>query len=77
MGDEAISNGFRAKLEQDLNEYQSLMSITLEAYHLCVQHYADKMQASLNEIEFYSPLEFTKLHQNMKSRAFLQVANLM
>lgn len=73
MGDETISNRFRGKLEQDLNEYQSLMSITLEAYHLCLQFYSDKLQSSLNDVEFFSALELTKLHQSVKNEAIAQV----
>lgn len=68
-----MSKEFRAKLEQDLNEFQSLMSITLEAYHLCLQHYTDKMQTSLNGVEYINALDFTNLHQTVKNEALSQV----
>lgn len=73
MGDNSITNGFREVLERQFNEFQSLMSITLEAYHLCLVHYSEQMQASLQGNRFLSSGVFTKHHQNIKGSAISQV----
>lgn len=60
-----------------LNRFRDMLSLTLEAYHLSLQLYNDKMQASLNGVEYYSTFDLTKLHQSVKNEAVAQVHILL
>lgn len=77
MGDNSITNGFREVLERQFNEFQSLMSTTLEAYHLCLVHYSEQMQASLQGNRFFSSDVFIELQQNIKDGAISIVTKPM
>jgi len=72
MGDDEISNGSRAKLELDLNNFQSGMSQTLDAFNHWSNHYNNRMQESLNGVEYFSAGDFSSFHQNLKNEAVSQ-----
>lgn len=73
MGDDEISNGSRAKLEQDLNNYQSVLSQTLDSFNHCRNEYSRRMQESLNGVEYFSLNEFMTAHQNIRNEVIAQV----
>lgn len=73
MGDDEISTGSFGKLDQDLNNYQSALTQTLDSYNNCPNHYSRRMQESLNGVEYFSLDEFTSLHQNIRNEAIAQV----
>lgn len=72
-----MANGFRGKLERDLNEFQLSLGITMEEYHLCLQRYNEKMQASLDAADYFSTFDLAKLHQNVKNEVISQVHQVM
>lgn len=73
MGEEDISSGFRAKLEQELNNFQAVMAQTLDSFNHWSNHYSQRMQDSLNGVEYLSGVDFLNLHQNIRSEAISQV----
>lgn len=73
MGDDEISNEFRGKLEQDLNNYQSVLSQTLDSFNHCPNDYSRRMQESLNGVEYFSLSEFMSFHQNIRNEAIAKV----
>lgn len=73
MGDDEISNEKRSKLEQDLNNYLSIMDQTLNSFSHCPNHYSHRMQESLNGVEYFSLGDFMSLHLNVKNEAISQV----
>lgn len=75
MGDDEISNTFRTKLEQKLNEFQSVMTQTLESFSRNSQHYSDKMQSTLNGVNYFSATDLINHHQGARNEAISQVCN--
>lgn len=73
MGDDEISNGLRAKLEQDLNNYQSILNQILDSFNHSPNEYSRRMQESLNGVEYFGLNEFMGLHQNIRNEAISQV----
>lgn len=77
MGADEISYRFRAKLEKDLNNLQSIVSQTADYYNQCLNQYGQKVQESLNQIEYFSTGDFLHLHQNAKNAAISEVCILV
>lgn len=77
MGDDAISNVFREKLEQDLNNYQATSSQTLDSFNHWINHYNHRMQESLNGVDYFPLNDFINVHQNIKNEAISQVCRLI
>lgn len=77
MGEDAISNVFRDKLEQDLNGYQTTMSQTLDSFNQWMNHYSHRMQESLNGVQYFALNDFTNVNQNIRNEAISQVCRLI
>lgn len=73
MGEDQISNRFRAKLEQDLNNYQMGMSQTLDSFNHWSNHYSHRMQDSLNGVEYFSENDFVRLRDSVRNEAISKV----
>lgn len=72
MGDDEISGVYREKLEQNLNELRGSMTGVMDLYTQNLQHYVDSIQGSLNQNEYFTGVDFIKLHQNTKSQTLTQ-----
>lgn len=74
MGETEISGDFRAKLEQDLDNFQSALSTTIQKYTLCLNNYNESMQSTLDAVEeYYRQDEMMNRHQNKKNQSMTQV----
>lgn len=73
MGEDEISiqehQSSSIKLENDLNSLQA----PLKQLRDCLNLYSEKMQESLNAIEYFSSFDLVKLHQNVKNEAITKV----
>ncbi|XP_055323105.1 atlastin-like [Sitodiplosis mosellana] len=79
MGDGDISNSFRGRLDQNLNNFQSALIGTLEIFNQRQNHFTNSMQSSLDRVEYFRSDEFVNLHQRVKNEAmsqFLEVSHL-
>ena len=73
MGDGDISNGFRQRLDQNLNSFESALIKTLEVFNQRQNHFTNSMQSSLDQVEYLRSDEFVNFHQRFKSEAMSQV----
>lgn len=74
MGADEISNGFRGKLTQSLDEIQSALIKASESYHECLDYYSDATQKLLATIDTYlNQNDLIKAHQSAKKDAKDQV----
>lgn len=72
MGDDELSNGFRDKLQQDLDGIQSALATITDSYNECLKYYSDTLHR-LTEGPYESPNDLIQLHQNTKNEARAQV----
>lgn len=72
MGDDIPMNS-REELEQDLNDFQLSMSQTLDSFNQWANYYGNKMQESLNDVEYFSLGDLAILHHTIKSEAVSEV----
>lgn len=75
MGEADISNSFRERLSQNLDNFNVALSKTLEIFNERLNHYTNSMQSSLDQVEYYQQDDFVKLHQRVKSEAISQVCH--
>lgn len=75
MGDADISNDFREKLRQNLDNFSSALSTTLEAFNARQNQYINSMQSALDQVEYFRYDDFIKLHQRVKNEALSQVCS--
>lgn len=73
IGDDEISKEFREKFDRNLTEFQSIVTKTLESYSGSPKQYADKMQQSFNEVDYFTLADAMILHVEMKDAAISQV----
>lgn len=74
MGADEISNGFREKLVQNVDEIQSALIKATESYHECLNYYSDATQKLLASIDTYlNQNDLMKAHQNAKQKTKDQV----
>lgn len=73
LGDTEISSVSYAKLEQDLNDFQTSLSSILQMYAFCLGNYTNLMQGSLDTVKYYRQDELMKIHLNMKNQSMIQV----
>lgn len=73
MGDDEICKSFRTKLEENFMKFQSMMSQTLDTFNQSWNHYNNKMQTSLNGVEYFNGGDFMTHHQNARNEAISQV----
>lgn len=73
LGESEISDGFRNKLKEDLDNFQVKLSKTMQTYALCLSNYTNSMQSSLDAVDYHRQEEIIKLHQNTKSQSMTQV----
>lgn len=73
MGEDEISNAFRGKLEQDLNNFQITLCQVLDSINQWSNHYSHRMQESLNGVGYRSPDDLMGLHQTVRDEVVSQV----
>lgn len=73
MGDAELSNLYREKLKQDLDNMQAVLVALLDSSKKSSQQYVDSMQNRINEQEYLNLDEFMKIHREMKGEAIKQV----
>lgn len=73
LGDEDISKSFREKLTQNLENFHSGLSKTLDRFNERQNHYINSMQSSLDQVEYLRQDDFMKHHQRVKNEALSQV----
>lgn len=73
MGDEELSNDYRAKLERDFNDTESRLIGTIELYNKILLNYNETMNYLINRNEYLSPSDLQDGHQNAKAETVKQV----
>lgn len=73
MGDEDLSNDYRAKLERDFNDFESKFTETIELYSKILSNYNGTMNSLINKNEYLSPSDFVDAHENAMAEAVKQV----
>lgn len=74
MGNDEISNSFREKLGQGLDEVQMKIDRMLNFFRDSLNIYSNLMQNSLNNVYSYADEKaLIKMHQNAKNEAIAQV----
>lgn len=73
MGEDAISNVFHEKLDQEMKSYQTTLSQTLDTFNHGINHYSRRMQESLNGVDYFPVNELMNVHQRIRNEAISQV----
>lgn len=73
MGDAVISNSFREKLSQNLSSFESSLLKALETLNHRQNQFANLMQNSLDQVDYFQSDDFANLHRRVKNEAMSQV----
>lgn len=72
-----ISNSVRAKLQRDLDNFQSELFRTLGAFKNFQNHYRNSMRIALDRTEYFVQGDLWQLHQRIKNEEFSKVCPLI
>lgn len=75
MGDYDISNSFREKLANNLNNFRSALLQALETFNERQNQFTNSMQSSLDQVRYFRQDDFVSLYQRVKNEAMAQVSD--
>lgn len=74
MGDDEISDEFKNKLEQNLDDFHSHLIEMLRFYHASLRSYSQSMENALRNVEsYFKPNDLLELYQKTKNSTLTKV----
>lgn len=74
MGDDEISDEFKEKLEQNLDDFHSYLIEMLRFYHASLRSYSQSMENALGNVEsYFKPNDLLELQQKTKNSTLAKV----